>query len=56
MKEFYVSYLLGEFYHSFIIEAENEAEAIFKALNMMGNRSRSHLHNFKIEEYVQKWN
>ena len=53
---FSVSYYLKDFYHTFIIEADNEAAAIIKALDMLGNRSRSMLHDFQISKYIQEWN
>ena len=42
---FSVSYYLKDFYHTFI-----------KALDMLGNRSRSMLHDFQISKYIQEWN
>lgn len=56
MKEYEVSYYLGDTYHSCIVEANNEAEAILKKLNSLPDRCKEIMHDFKIERYYQPWN
>lgn len=56
MKEYKVSYMLGDMYHSYIETAENEARAIQKVLNRLPDGSKEIMHEFKIERYFQKWN
>lgn len=55
-KDYKVSYMLGDMYHSYILTAENEAKAILNAVNRLPDGSKERLHDFKIERYVQKWN
>ena len=56
MKDYNVSYMLGDMYHSYIITAENEAQAILRTVNRLPDGSKEILHDFKIERYIQKWN
>lgn len=56
MKDYKVSYMLGDMYHTYILTAENEAQAILKAVNRLPDGSKERLHDFKIERYIQKWN
>lgn len=56
MKEYKVSYMLGDMYHSYIEAAENEAKAIQKVLNRLPDECKEIMHDFKIERYFQKWN
>ena len=49
MKVYQVSYYLGSMYHTYCIEAEDEAYAIYKALGCIPESSRRILHDFKIE-------
>ncbi len=53
MKEYHVSYNLGNMYHSYVVEAENEAEAIQKVLSRFYYKEL--LTEFKIERYYPKW-
>lgn len=48
MKDYRVSFYLGDMLHSYIVEAENEYKAIQKAL-IMPEGSAEILHDFKIE-------
>lgn len=56
MKDYQVSYMLGDMYHMYVLTAENEAQAILKAVNRLPDGSKERLHDFKIERYFQKWN
>ena len=56
MKDFRVSYYLGDFFHCYIVEAENEHHAISKTMCSIPNASRNIMHDFKMERYVQEWN
>ena len=56
MKEFRISYYLGDFFHSYIIEAENEHHAISKSMDHIPTTSQNIMHDFKIEKYVEEWN
>jgi hypothetical protein len=51
-----ISYYLGDMYHVYLMDANNEAEAITKALNRIQDRSKVILHDFKIERYYPEWN
>ena len=51
-----ISYYLGDMHHTYLMDANNEAEAIIKALNRMPDRSKAILHDFKIERYFSDWN
>lgn len=55
MREYSVTYYLGDMYHSYIVDADNEAEAITKALANLNSRSKEIMHDFKIERYYQPW-
>ena len=54
MIEYKVKYDFGEMYHSYIIVAKNEAEAIEKALKRIPHPEI--MHDFSIEKYVPEWN
>ena len=56
MNEYRISYYLRDMYHTYIMEAKNEAEAILKAVNRLPEGSKEIMHHFSIEKYVQKWN
>lgn len=49
MKDYIVSYYLGDFFHSYTITAENEVSATLDALNRIPEGSRNLFHDFKIE-------
>ena len=51
-----ISYYLGDMHHTYLMDANNEAEAITKALDRMPDGSRAILHNFKIERHYPDWN
>ena len=52
--EFSVEYMLGSMYHQYIIEVENEAEVITKAIRRIP--AKEIMHDFKVKKYVQEWN
>ncbi len=54
MKTYKVSYYLDIFYHSYLIDAENEYSAIEIAMRNILNTSKPLLHSFKIERYFQE--
>lgn len=56
MNEYQVSYFLWNFYHAFIITAENEKAAEKRVLGTIPETSKPGLHDLKIERYVQSWN
>lgn len=56
MKEYKVSYYLGNMLHTYIEDAENECEAIEKATKRIPKTSKDIFHDFKIERYYQPWN
>ena len=51
-----ISYYLGDMYHIYLMDANNEAEAITKALKTIQDGSKAILHDFKIERYFSDWN
>ena len=55
MKEYYVSYYLGDFFHCYTEEAENECKAIEKAMNRIPETSKKIFRNFKIERRFDQW-
>lgn len=56
MKTYKVSYYLDNFYHTYLIDAENECSAIEIAIRTIPDTSKSLMHDFKIERYFQEWN
>jgi hypothetical protein len=56
MKKWQVSYYLDNFYHAYVIDANNEAEAYEKVLKSIPTTSKTIMHDLKIERYFQKWN
>ena len=56
MNYYRVSYYLRDMYHTYIIEAENEATAMLKVVNGLPEGSKKIMHHFSILKYVQKWN
>ena len=55
MKEYKVSYYLGDMYHTYLIDADNEYEAATKALHSIVETSRDIFHDFRIERYYRPW-
>lgn len=49
MKDYVVSYYLGNMFHSYTVEAENEFEAMFKVLNGIPETSKKWFCDFKIK-------
>ncbi len=56
MKTYKVKYYLDIFYHTYLIDAENECDAIDQAIRRIPSTSKPLLHDFKIERYFQEWN
>lgn len=56
MKDYAVSYYLNKFYHTYIVEAENEAEAIKIVLDRVPDTSKPLFRNFKIKQSETVWN
>lgn len=56
MKDYQVSYYLGDMLHGYVLTANNEAEAIVKVVNSLPDCCQKILHDFKIQRYVQEWN
>ena len=55
MKEYSVSFYLNDMYHSYLVDADNEAEAILKVMKSLNSRSKEIMHGFKIERYYRPW-
>ncbi len=55
MREYSVTYYLGDMYHSYVVDADNEAEAVMKVLNRLPDVCKAIMHDFKIERYYQPW-
>ena len=56
MKDYVVSYYLGNFFHAYTIEAENEVDAMLEALNRIPETSKRLFHDFKIIRAKDNWN
>lgn len=56
MKDYAVSYYLNNLYHTYIVEAENEAQAIKEVLDRMPDTSKPLFHDFKIKQSETVWN
>lgn len=54
MKEYQVSYFLGDMYHSYCIDADSEEQARFKVLKSLWYPEL--LRELKIERYYREWN
>ena len=54
MKEYKVSYYLGDMLHTYIVTAECEEKAMLEVINKLYYPEI--MHDFKIEKYTQKWN
>lgn len=49
MRDYVVSYYLGEMYHTYTVEAKNEYEATMKALRAIPEGSQKHFRKFHVE-------
>lgn len=56
MKDWQVSYCLGNMFHAYVIEAENYFEALQKVLNRIPQTSQDIFNDLKVEECYSKWN
>ena len=56
MKDYIVSYYLGDMFHSYTITAENEVNAMIDALYRIPETSKPLFHDFKIERVERVWN
>lgn len=54
MKDYQVSYYLGNMYHAYIISARNEDEVTKKVMKRQYYPEL--LHNLIIKRYFQEWN
>lgn len=54
MKSYLIEYCLGNMHHSFVIDAENEVEAILKSVKALNEPSM--MHDFKVSRYFEEWN
>lgn len=54
MKTYRVKYYLKDMLHTYLVDAENEAEAISKVIK--GLYSPEIMHDFSIERYFEEWN
>ena len=55
-KRYVISYYIADFYHSYVVIAENEAIAIENVMRSMPSKSMELMHSFKIERYHHEWN
>ncbi len=55
MKEYSVKYYLGNMLHTYIVEANNECEAIEKVLKSIPETSKKHFHDISIERHFVEW-
>lgn len=55
MKKYKVSYYLGDMYHCYTLEAENEYYAISHTINTIPDTSRYLFHDLKIELAKEEW-
>ena len=56
MREYRVSYYLGDMYHSYLVDADNEFEATEKALRGVVSTSMGIFTGLKVERYFREWN
>ena len=56
MMTYQISYYLGDMHHVYLMDANNEAEAITKVLKMIQDGSKAILHDLKIERHYPVWN
>lgn len=56
MKAYVVSYYLGNMFHCYTVEAENEVDAMLQALNRIPETSKKWFHDFKIKQTERAWN
>lgn len=56
MKDYRISYKLGDMLHSRVVTAVNEYRAIMDFLHKLPDTSYEIMHDFKIERYYQEWN
>lgn len=54
MKTYEIRYYLGTMYHNYCIDAENEAEAITKAIKHVP--AKDLINGFEISRYYEEWN
>jgi len=54
MKDYQVSYYLGDMYHAYVINARNEDEVVKKVMTRQYYPEL--LHDLKVERYYQEWN
>ena len=55
MKDWQVSYYLGEMFHCYVIEAENEYDATMKCLKSIPEGSRKHFRDLIVAIRKEEW-
>lgn len=56
MKEYRVSYELGDMLHTRIVKANNEYNAILTCMLKIPYTSQDKFKNLKVERYYEEWN
>lgn len=56
MKDWQVSYYLGEFFHCYVIEAEDEYDATMKCLKSISEGSRKYFRDLIVAIRKEEWN
>lgn len=57
MKEYRVSYYVGDMFHKYVVEAESEFDVLKNLVSKFEQLStKSLLNTIKIERYYQDWN
>ena len=56
MLEYRVSYYLGDMYHSYIVDAENEYEATMRVLRTIPEGSQKIFRELKVYRASREWN
>ncbi len=56
MKDWQVSYYLGEMFHCYVIEAENEYDATMKCLKSIPEGSKKYFRDLIVAIRKEEWN
>lgn len=56
MKEYSVSYYLGDMYHSYLVDADNEFEATEKVMRGIPKTSKHIFRDLTVKRYFREWN
>jgi hypothetical protein len=56
MATYKVKYYLDDMLHTYFVDAENEYEAMVKALDNVPKTSAHLLHDLRVERHYKEWN